>query len=696
MPRQSGGYFNAINMSPVKEHAVVLKGGLDQRTPTLALPPGRVRDALNFDVEVTGGYTRVDGYERLDGQAAPSDASFSIVQVVSFTNTPTTGQTLTGVTTGATGIIVAIASNYLVVTNVLVGFSDIEVVQVGATVIGTATQQTVSISALLYAQYLNDAADHYRSLIGAVPGSGAIQGVVAWNIGGTLKRFAFRNNAGGTYTDIYQTSGAGWVQVPLFNEVSFTLGGTTAPAEGTTLTQGANTATIKRVVLESGSWASTTAAGRFIVTTPAPGNFSAGAATIGALTCTLSGAQTTITIPVDGTYEFALGNFSGQAATRRVYGVNGVGYAFEFDGEIFVPIHTGFSPDTPNHIEIHRNYLFVGIGSSVANSGVGLPYNWTAAAGAAEIAVSDTVTGMKVQPGAQTTPTLLITCRNSIFMLYGTSASGTNPWALVTYNTDTGGMSRTLQNLDQTYMLDDRGVVSLKTAQEFGNFTQATYTHTIQNFINEHRNRAIASSLNKDRSQYRLFFSTGDVLYITMVNGKLLGCMPMFFTHAPTCAWQTEDVDGSPVGYFGGANGYVYQMDKGSSFDGDNIAARLILNVDSIGSPRLLKRYRRASLEIQGDSYAAFQFGYTLGYGSTTIGQPTDVSYSSNFSGVPQWDTFVWDQFTWDGRTLSPSEVEMKGTAENYQMTIRSDSDYLYPFTINSTIVHYSMRRRIR
>jgi hypothetical protein len=520
--------------------------------------------------------------------------------------------------------------------------------------------------------------------------------VVSTVISGSFKVFAFRDNAGGTFVDLYESSAGGWVQVPMFFEVSFTAGGATAPAEAATLTQGANTATIKRVVLESGTWASNTAAGRFIITEPAPASFAAGAATIGGITCTLSGAESEITIPAGGTYEFDFGNFAGQASTRRIYGANGVGYCFEFDGTVYVPIHTGFTPDAPRHIAVHRNHLFVGIGSSVGNSGIGLPYNWTALAGAAEIAVGDTVNGLKVQPGMQSTATLLVASQNGLHMLYGTSATGSNPWSLVTFNTDTGGISRSLQNLSDTYLLDDRGVMSLKAAQDFGNFLQASLTQNLQQFIIDKRSAFVASSINKDKSQYRLFFSSGYGLYVTIVNGKPLGSMPILFPDPVTCAWQGEDAVGNPVSYFGSTNGMVYQLDKGSSFDGEAVNATLLLNIDFIKSPRVRKRYRRASVEIQGTSYAAFSFGYSLGYGTTEINQPTPLTYTANLSSVPMWDVFVWDQFSWDGSILSPSEVEMRGTAENYQITIQSETDYIYPFTVNSTIVHYSNRRRVR
>ena len=684
-----------ITMAPVKEYIVEMAGGFDQKTPTLKVPPGMVRDAVNFEVEPTGGYTRIAGYERTDGRTSPSSATYSIVQVVSFTTTPVVGQTLTGSTSGATGTIIAVVSPYMAVTQASGIFVAAESVTTASGTIGTVTAQTVTISTLLNAQYINLAADVYRALIAVVPGTGAIRGIVGATFSGVFRLYAFRDEVTGTYTELYKSTTSGWTAVPFYREVSFASGGATTPADGATLTQGGNTATIKRVMLQSGTWAGSTAAGRFIVTTPAPSAFAAGAATIGGINVTLAGADTAITLLSGGTFSFNLGNFAGQITTRRVYGADGVNRCFEFDGTTLAPISTGFSPDTPTHIEIHRNHLFVGIGSSIANSGVGTPYNWTALAGAAEIAVGDTVTGLKVLPGNQTTPSMLVTVRNALNILYGSAAAGTNPWSIVTFNTETGAIPYSLQSLSRIYMLDDRGVVDLEAVQAYGNFRQTSLTKNVQDFLNDKQSLFTSSSINKDRSQYRIFFSDLSGLYISLINGKFLGCMPVRFAHAVTVAWQSEDASGKDVSYFGSTNGMVYQLDKGSSFDGNNIDAYFVLNWNAMKSPRLHKRFRKVALEVQGVAYAAFSFGYQLGYGSTEIDQPDPTSYASSFNAA-YWDTMTWDAFTWDGATLAPTEVEMAGTAENYQATFSSTTDYLYAFTINSMIVQYSMRRRMR
>jgi hypothetical protein len=60
------------------------------------------------------------------------------------------------------------------------------------------------------------------------------------------------------------------------------------------------------------------------------------------------------------------------------------------------------------------------------------------------------------------------------------------------------------------------------------------------------------------------------------------------------------------------------------------------------------------------------------------------------------WDSFSWDNFVFDGNDLLPSEIEVTGTAENMAIRISSVSALLQPFTVNSIIVHYTMRRGIR
>ena len=88
--------------------------------------------------------------------------------------------------------------------------------------------------------------------------------------------YCLRQN-GGTVT-LYKQSGAGWTAVAMLYEVAFSNANTNVN-DGDTLTQGGVTATIRRVVVETGTLVSGVNTGRLITTAPGGGNFVAGAAT---------------------------------------------------------------------------------------------------------------------------------------------------------------------------------------------------------------------------------------------------------------------------------------------------------------------------------------------------------------------------------------------------------------------------------
>ncbi len=586
---------------------------------------------------------------------------------------------------------------YVVVTKVTGTFDTTHAVKVGATTIGTAILTVSPVTPLLNAQYLALAYDVYRADIGPVPGSGPIRGVVAMTFAGVNEVFAFRDNVGATACEIYKASTSGWVAVPTFSKINYTTGAIAAIAAGDTITQGGVTALVKRASISSGTVAGGTAAGQLVITNIVGGPFVAGAATAApsGATLTLSAAESAIVILPGGKYQFDKGNFSGSIATRKIYGCDGANKAFEFDGTTYAPIATGLTDDRPKFICIHKNRLFLSFASSLIYSGAGEPFKYLAIDGGGEIATGDEVTGLLSMTGAQSTATLGVFLMNGTSVLYGTGPTDFN---YVTLDDGVSVLPYTAQNFSDIYVMDDLGVVSLRATLNFGNFEPAALTKNIYPFIEGVRSATTCSTLKRSKSQYRVFFSNGYGLYLTTVNQQYMGACPVIFPNPVNCADVNNSQSGGEVAYFGSTDslGYVYQFDVGPSFDGAAIEARAALAWDAIKSPRVLKRFRAASIEIQSNFYAAVSFGYTLGYGSVNIGQPTPVSYTSNFSSAPFWDSFTWDAFTWDGQTLIPTDVDMTGTAENVQVAITSGTNYIEAYNLNSIIYHYSMRRGMR
>jgi len=720
-------------------NGVNFPGGLDQTTPSLALQPGAFVDGVNFECSQSGGYGRIAGYERYNGTALPSSAGYEIVQVASFTTAPTVGQIVNQSSSGASGTVAFVANpaadgtRYLVLTNTVGAFDTSGsvtvqtssytvtaanpltvtaasnpypfVVPFSTTVVGTAIATTASISAQLNAQYLAAAYDILRAAITPPPGSGNTLGVVGMEINGVDQLFAFRANLAGTAVNIWKASGSGWQQVPFFNILTFTNGSmpgsTVGPADNGTLTQidGGNTstATMLRVMWQSGSFSGGTAVGAIVVTNPTGENFQPGltVTTSDGATLVIATTQVPITMIPGRKFEFVKGNFFGQLISRRIFGCDNTNKCFEFDGTVLAPITTGLVPDAPAHIAWHKEFLMVSEAASVSYCGSGTPYKWSAIDGGGEIATGDTVTGMITLPGSQTTATLGIWLEANTSFLYGVDPTTFN---YVTFNTGQGARSFSVQNLSDTFVFDDLGVVQLKTTLNYGNFLPATLTKTILPFILAERTKVIASTLERAKSQYRVFFSDGFGLWLTVVNQQFLGAAVVSFPNPVYCCDEVQLANGGMVNYFcsNDGGGHVYLMDSGPSFDGAELDAHIKLAWNAIKTPRIEKTFHAASLEIASTSYCALSFGYLLGYGSPLIGQTTPVPLTSNFSSTPMWDSFVWDNFTWDGNTVLPSDLDMTGTGENVQVVLTSGTNYIEAFNLNSIIYHYTKRRGIR
>lgn len=679
-----------LKTPPVSYDLIRLAGGLDQITPTLSLPPGVARRAANFECSITGGYTRIAGYERFDGRPSPSAALYLIL-VCDITGTVSAGDSVTGSSSSATAKVIAVDGSNVVLTRVAGDFVVGELLSIsGNFEAEITTVQGPSADGLEDATYKALAADDYRNDIQVVPGEGDVLGVALYN--GTV--YVWRNAVGGLSANMYKSSAAGWTQVTLGQELEFDTG-TAAINDGDTVTGATSGATgaVARVVVESGTFAGGDAAGRLILssttgTFQATENLQVSLAT----KAVCGGAATQITLAPNGRYETVVANFGGGTTNYKLYGCDGENRAFEFNGTTFVPINTGMAVDKPEHIAFHKQHLFLSFGASLQFSSLGDPYVWTPLLGAGELAMNAQITNLLPLPGDQSSGALAVYTRSDTSVLYGTSSAN---FQLSAFNTGTGARAYTAQNMDQAYVLDDRGVMSLGTSLNFGNFLPASLTMNIRPFVEQRLSKACASTVNRIKGQYRVFFNDGTAVYLTVLNGKVLGSMPIQYLRPALCTTEGEDATGNAISFFGSNDGFVYQMERGTSFDGTAISANLNLVYNSTKSPRVLKRYRKASVELTGDSYAEIAFGYDLAYRSTALEQPADITYTNDLRSA-FWDEMTWDNFVWDGSDISPSEVEVQGTAENMAIRISSVSALFQPFTVNNIIVHYTPRRGLR
>jgi hypothetical protein len=171
--------------------------------------------------------------------------------------------------------------------------------------------------------------------------------------------------------------------------------------------------------------------------------------------------------------------------------------------------------------------------------------------------------------------------------------------------------------------------------------------------------------------------------------------MPVTLPNPVTAVCSLEANSGIEEIYFGSTNGMVYQMEKGTSHDGDPLSWSATLAYNHFGSPLMLKQFRKLSVEASGEGYAVFSMAYNVGFGTTDLPQGVSTEITTTLTSAV-WDSFTWDQFYWDGQALVPAQTTLDGTAENISVVFAGSSDEYEPITLNGAIVSYTPRRLTR
>lgn len=659
-----------------------LKGTIDQATPALTLKPGSAIEAVNFEPGISGGFRRVLGYERFDGRSRPSDATFYRMTVADSTGIAA-GDTLTGGTSGATCVVLAVNGEEVFVTALSGTFQEAETVG-STTVIDTPLERDCATSQEEQ-QYLALASDHYRAFIQAVPGSGPVRGVWVHRD----KVYAWRDNTGATACVLYASSATGWQQVPLYSYLKFDAG-VSAISAGDTITNGTATATVKRVLEVKGTLTGSDLEG-YLIIDPVSGSFSeADTIKVGATVCaTATSDATAIDFTPGSRFEMISHNFLGTDAGYRVFGCNGLDPAFEIDeNDILTPLFSAATIDAPLFIQAYRGRLFLGFDNgAVQFSVVGTPHAYEVALGAGELSLGSKLTGMAPQPGG-----MILTSTRQTFILEG---SGSSDFSLTVASDSTGATAYTLQSLSRIFALDDRGIIQLNRTQAFGNFESASVSRNIQKLVDRQRTKVTASTVVRATNQYRMFFSDGSAFATYPVEtqqGSVFNATVLNYPAPVRVICNNEDDTGAERIMFGSDDGFVYEDQRGTSFDGEQIEAWVRLAFNHMKSPRVRKRWRKAVFELDGEGHVQMSVTPDLSYSSpdNAAGATESVTVAG---GGGYWDTDSWDSFEWDAQTVNAAEVRLYGTGTNLGLLIHTQSDQFNPFTLQGVIIHYEKRR---
>jgi hypothetical protein len=631
----------------------MMTGGLDLVTPPIALPPGKAISSINYEPDVAG-YTSMAGYERFDGRPSPSDA------------------TKPG---------------------------------------GPASR---------------------RAAITPPPGTGPVRGVWVYN----NAVYCFRDQEDG-FAGMFRAGAGGWEQMTfgftmefgfgkqIFEKGEYVVGATSAAS-----------ARVDRIVTRGGNYDpdEPTANGYLIVSNIA-GTFLAdevissgsGGEAIGQIT-------TQINIFSGGRYEFVNHNFYGAAERERMYFANGVDTAFEWDGDALSPIHTGISGgasiatvdlasppsvtphttvspiytpavvspvipespiimstlfDAPSFIGQFKNHLFLGYTSgTLMYSSIGEPLEFSTTTGAGEISFGQQITGLLTAASTS----LMVFAQNRIGYLTGDDST---TFVLAPLTDSSGAQPYSIQMMDEPMFLDDAGVRKLSATAAFGDWRMGTLTAPIETLIRQKRDTgiaAVASMKVRGKDQYRLFWADGTGITV-YVGRKYPETMPFKMPFQAFCSCSGEVDYGRGERLFVGAeDGFVYEMNCGTSYDGADIQSYIRLPFTSASSPSQHTRWMKATFELSTPDPITLGVAFDVDYGRGLGGVEVDVPVEAGAATVTtnHYADIVW--LPVEARL----EYHLSGIGPNIAATLVHNSAVARQHTISSQTYNFSRRRMMR
>jgi hypothetical protein len=399
------------------------------------------------------------------------------------------------------------------------------------------------------------------------------------------------------------------------------------------------------------------------------------------------GTQYEQTIQPGGKYEFSTYNFRGETAGITMYGVNTVDNGFSWDGTTFIKMQTGMTTDTPEHIATHQKHLFFSFpNGSIQHSSIAAPNKWSALTGAAELGIGDNVSGFSTEVNN----VMSIFSRNDAFMLYGTSSAD---WELRKFHAGAGAIPYTLQKMDQTFFLDDRGISSIFTVQYFGDFQSSVASDKIDPYIQSKKDNAIDSLRVRGKNQYRLYFDDKTGVEMTFINKSNQGLMPFTLLHQINCTVSAEDANGFEVLYGGFDDGYVRRMDSGTSFDGETVSSFVRSTYYHYNSPGTRKRFRELGLEINADTSTTLTVTPSYDFGGTYSPKTSPVSSSYSVTvAADQWSEADISNSSTGITVVASERVRINGIGTNMGFIISNSSIYDKPITLQGCIVEFAQR----
>lgn len=325
-------------------------------------------------------------------------------------------------------------------------------------------------------------------------------------------------------------------------------------------------------------------------------------------------------------------NISG---TPTIMFVDGANYPAKYDGTTFTTLNEAPVDLVGSSFVVNfKNQLFFGNDNLLIFSAPYTDDDFTAASGGGTIGLSENVTGLIVYREQ-----LIIFTRRKIFRLTGNTIAD---FVLQPITLDIGCVSPdTVQEIggDVMFMGPD-GLRLLSATDRIGDFGLSTASKPIQDvmtsFTSAHTQ--FASCVIRGKSQYRVF---GYAPNVTKTAARGILGTQFADQSSQGMAWSRlrgiyvyvvdsyYDDDEEELIVFANKDGYVYRMESGSSFDGDNIRATFSTPHFIINDPRLRKTIYKLSTYVDPRGAVSGTATAKYDFDQPNTPEPAAISFSN-------------------------------------------------------------------
>jgi hypothetical protein len=507
----------------------------------------------------------------------------------------------------------------------------------------------------------------------------------------------------GVFTDIvivakneslYRTGGTGYslINVPSYGTVLVNGGsqtGTSLIIDGLTSTpQGGDVFKIAGVdlIYTIASTPTVTSGGTTLTITPALDSSPADNAVITFLSTSRESA---------GKTRFSKYNYDG---TDKIAIVDGTNPPALYDKNIFTALNDAPSEVLGADFVVNfKNHLFFGKDNLLTFTAPYTDNDFISANGSGVISVGADITGLVVFRQQ-----LIIFTNSSIFQLTGNTIAD---FVLQSVTLDIGCPNTdTIQEVGGDIMfLGPDGLRLLSATDRIGDFGLAVVSKGIQKEVTDFiaANTSFASVVIREKSQYRILgYNTN--ISATSAQG-ILGTQ---FAGQGGDGMSWSDLRGirayvadsklnenTETIVFAHDDGYLYQMEQGSSFDGGNISSSFSTPYLPINDPRIRKTFYKMFLYTDPQGSVTFNSSLKLDFDQKDSIQPQQISINNSTGSVAFYGSGTFGTATFGTKLLSLFETQLVGSGFVVSLQFTSDSTDP-PYSLDAITLEYGTNTR--